>query len=114
LKTKYAVVNTGKNVEIDISDKKASAFVESKIQIKELEAIETELREAGLTGAKAKAKPVVEDEDEDEEDEKPVRKAKRTPKDEDEKPTRKVAEKVVKPAKKVIKGKKAKDDDDEW
>lgn len=97
LSTKYQIINTGKTVEVEVSEKEATKFVESNIEVKDHDQILKELREAGLMEkSKSKAKVVEDDDDEDEVEEKPA-KAK--------------AVKTEKPVAKVTKGKGKKDDD---
>lgn len=103
LSTKYQIINTGKTMEVEVSDKDATKFVESNIEVKDHDQILKELREAGLMGkAAGKAKSKVEDEDEDDDVE-----------DEEEKPAPKAKVKAEPAAKvkAVAKGKGKKDDD---
>jgi hypothetical protein len=97
LATKYQVINTGKNTEVEVTEKEATKFVESNIDVKDRDTIESDLRAAGLLGGKSASKKAKDEDDETEEEE-------------DEAPKKAAVKKGKPEAKPAKKGKK----DDDW
>jgi hypothetical protein len=109
LSTKYQVINTGKTVEVDTTEKEASAFALSKIEVKDRSTILDEMVNAGILDEDAR-----ESAGEEEEEIAPVAKKKAKVVEIEEEDDEPVVKKKVVAKKEAAPVKKKKAAEDEW